>query len=115
MTIEKRARPIQMKFRVDRMEQDAIMRRKKESGIKNFGVFARQLLVNGQLRVVDFSTLKNLRVEINKIGVNVNQIAKQVNEQDEASHHQVVACLDQLNQLKELLENVIEQEIRKEE
>ena len=40
----------------------------------NFGAYARKMLIDGYVVKTDYTTIKNLIKEINKIGVNINQI-----------------------------------------
>lgn len=46
---------------------------------ENFAAYARKMLIDGYVAKVDYSELKTVTAEIEKIGVNVNQIAKHVN------------------------------------
>jgi len=46
---------------------------------KNFSAYARKMLIDGYVIKVDYSELKAVTAEIQKIGANVNQIAKRVN------------------------------------
>ncbi len=45
----------------------------------NFSAYARKMLIDGYIINVDYSDIKVQTAEIQKIGVNVNQIAKRVN------------------------------------
>lgn len=111
----KRSRPIMKRFFVDEKEEKFIKKQMEQAGIKNFSLFARQMLVMGEVRVIDFSSLKKLRLEINKVGVNINQIAKKVNENDHASRSDIQECQDQLEELRQVVNELIQSEIRQEE
>jgi len=45
----------------------------------NFGAYARKILIDGYVIAVDTADIKAMTAEIQKIGVNFNQIAKCVN------------------------------------
>ena len=45
----------------------------------NFSAYARKMLIDGYIINVDYSDIKAQTAEIQKIGVNVNQIAKRIN------------------------------------
>ena len=66
-------------------------------GTKNFGAYARKMLIDGYIIVVDYTEQKKLAAEINKIGVNINQIAKKYNE-----HNYVEPRADLLEKLDEV-------------
>ena len=40
-------------------------------GTENFGAYARKMLIDGYIIVVDYTEQKKLAAEINKIGVNI--------------------------------------------
>ncbi len=52
----------------------------KKAGISNKSAYIRKMILDGMIINTDLTILKNLSYEINKVGVNVNQIAKMVNE-----------------------------------
>lgn len=45
----------------------------------NFSAYARKMLIDGYIVNIDHSDIKMQTAEIQKIGVNVNQIAKRIN------------------------------------
>lgn len=112
---DKRSRPIMKRFFVDEKENQFIKKRMEEADISNFSVFARQMLIMGEVRVIDFPALKQLRFEINKVGININQIAKKVNENDFASRNDIQDCQDQIEEIRQLVNTLIQSEVRKEE
>lgn len=73
-------RPIQIKFRVNTTEYNSIKERMKECHIKNLSKYMRQMALHGCVIITDYSELKERNYELHKIGVNINQIAKKVNE-----------------------------------
>ena len=52
----------------------------KKAGISNKSAYIRKMILDGMIINTDLTILKNLSYEINKVGVNVNQIAKLLNE-----------------------------------
>ena len=77
-----RKRDIQKKLFVNEEEDKIIKEKMKQLGTDNFGAYARKMLIDGYVVKTDYTTIKNLIKEINKIGVNINQIAKRTNEDD---------------------------------
>lgn len=108
---EKRKRMIQKKIRLTEEEARFISTKVSESGMANFNSFARIMLIMGEVKILNFEELRELRKEINRIGVNVNQIAKKVNEDDQVSLNE----LSQILELQKNLKDTVNQFIQKQE
>lgn len=74
-----RKRNIQIKFRVTEQEHDLIFQKMAQIPTKNLAAYMRKMAIDGYVVNVDYTELKAVTAEIQKIGVNVNQIAKRVN------------------------------------
>lgn len=75
------------KFFVNEKEDERIKLMMKETGITNFSIFARRACCNKEIFTLDFSEYKNIiseisstKSELKRIGNNINQIAKHLNE-----------------------------------
>ena len=77
-----RKRAIQLKLWVDENEKNLIEEKMKILGTRNFGAYARKMLIDGYIIKVDYSEQRKLAAEVNKIGVNINQICKRINSTD---------------------------------
>jgi hypothetical protein len=108
---EKRKRPVQKLIRLTDEEARFISDKVAESGMTNFNSFARIMLIMGEVKILNFEELKELRQAINRIGVNVNQIAKKVNEDDQVSLNE----LSQILELQKYLKDTVNQFIQKQE
>jgi len=67
-----------------------IEKRMQEANLTNFGEFARKSCLDKKIYTVDFSSLKEImstiaqaNLEVNRIGNNLNQIAKYLNESEQ--------------------------------
>jgi hypothetical protein len=74
-----RKREIVLRLCVTEAEREMIYEKMEQYGTNNFGAYARKILIDGYVINTDFSDLKAVCAEMQKIGVNVNQIAKRVN------------------------------------
>jgi SepF-like predicted cell division protein (DUF552 family) len=74
-----RKRTVQIKFRVTEMERDLILEKMRLLHTDNMAAYLRKMAIDGYILIADHSELKALAAEIQKIGVNVNQIARRVN------------------------------------
>ncbi|GAA0054602.1 UNVERIFIED_CONTAM: plasmid mobilization relaxosome protein MobC [Streptococcus canis] len=97
---DNRSRPILKRFFVNEEEEQLIEEQKKRAGLDNFSTFARLMLTTGQVKVVHFEEVIALRKELNRIGVNINQIAKMVNTDEVVT----VESVTYLNHQLELIE-----------
>lgn len=102
---------IQKKIRLTEEEARFISTKVAESGMTNFNAFARIMLIMGEVKILNFAELKELRQAIHRIGVNVNQIAKKVNEDDQVSLKE----LGQILELQKDLKDTVNQFIQKQE
>ena len=85
--IKNRERSIQKKFFVNEKENERIKLMMRKTGINNFSIFARRACCNKEIFSIDFSEYKNIiseisatKSELKRIGNNINQMAKHLNE-----------------------------------
>jgi hypothetical protein len=69
----------QVKFRVTEAERELIDEKMKLLGTDNLSAYMRKMAIDGYIINTDWTDIKAMTAEIQKIGVNINQIAKRVN------------------------------------
>ena len=74
-----RKRTVQVKFRVTEEERALIEQKMKLVPTRNMEAYLRKMAIDGYIIRVDHADIKAMTAEIQKIGVNINQIAKRVN------------------------------------
>ena len=74
-----RKRTVQLKFRVTEAERDLILEKMKLIPTRNMPSYLRKIAIDGNIIQIYHSDIKAMTAEIQKIGVNVNQIARRVN------------------------------------
>ena len=74
-----RKRKFVLRVPVTPEERALIQQKMAQLGTKNFSAYARKMLIDGYIIQIDHSDIKAMTAEIQKIGVNVNQIARRVN------------------------------------
>lgn len=74
-----RKRNVQIKFRVTEQERGLIEQKMAQVPTQNLAAYARKVLIDGYIIQIDHTDIKAMTAEIQKIGVNINQIAKRVN------------------------------------
>ena len=110
MTEVKRNRYIEKKIRLRPDENNYIKNKMDNAGRKNFNAFALEMLIQGQVTIVDFKSLSDLKIAIDRVGKNVNQIAKKVNESGDVSKNDI----DETKNLLKEIEKVVYQTIQTE-
>ena len=74
-----RTRPIRKEICLNEQELNLIQHKMRQLGTHNFGAYARKMLIDGYIIVVDYTEQKKLAAEINKIGVNINTVCRRIN------------------------------------
>ena len=74
-----RKRKIVLRVPVTQEERELIEQKMALLHTKNFSAYARKMLIDGYIVNMDTTDIRAQTAEIQKIGVNVNQIAKRVN------------------------------------
>ena len=74
-----RTRPIRKEICLNEQELNLIQNKMRQLGTHNFGAYARKMLIDGYIIVVDYTEQKKLAAEVNKIGVNINTVCRRIN------------------------------------
>ena len=75
-----RTRNIVLRVPVTVEERAMIERKMQQMGTGCFSVYARKMLIDGYVVRLDYSDVKAMTAELQKIGTNINQLAKRVND-----------------------------------
>lgn len=103
MRTENRKRPIIKKVAFTNHEYAQVRRAMEQMNAPTFQYYAKNQIIQGKVVRIDFSELKNLRVAVNRIGGNINQIAKHANENQAISQKELSQVLQHLDEIKELI------------
>ena len=74
-----RTRKIVLRVPVTPEEQELIRQKMALLHTRNFSAYARKMLIDGYVVHIDTTDIRAQTAELQKIGVNVNQIARQLN------------------------------------
>lgn len=107
-------RPITRKVRFNNEENEYINRKISESPFKTFQNFARIMLLTGEIKMIDYTELHSLNGEVNRIGNNVNQLARLAHRFDEISSEDIQKLTDTMDELKRLVSEKLQEELQKE-
>lgn len=74
-----RTRPIILRFAVTEYEKRLIAGKMQQIGTKNFGAYARKMLIDGYIIKVDYTQQKKLATAVSRIASNINLICRRIN------------------------------------
>ena len=74
-----RTRPIIMRLAVTEYEKELIEGKMQQLGTKNFGAYARKMLIDGYIIKVDYTQQKKLAAAVSRVASNINQICRRSN------------------------------------
>lgn len=77
---KKRKRAVQIIVRVTQEEKAEILKNMESVGISNLSVYARKMMLDGQIIHADFTEIKELSRQLGYLARNINQIALRANE-----------------------------------
>ena len=74
-----RTRPIRKEICLNEQELSMIRHKMNQLGTRNFGAYARKMLIDGYIIKVDYTEQKKLAATVNRIASNINQICRRIN------------------------------------
>ena len=94
-----RKRNVQIIVRVTEDERALIEEKMKQIPTMNLSAYSRKMLIDGYIIVLDLQEVKTQTAQLQKIGVNVNQIARRINGTGRI-------YVDDMDEIKRLMEEV---------
>lgn len=84
-----------------------IINKKAEASKLNRTKYIIETLINGYVIVQDLESLRNLTNEINKIGVNINQIAKHINTTNNIYKSDMEEIKEKVEEIYKIVESIL--------
>lgn len=106
-----RTRTIQMKFFVTKEEKEMIELKMKQLGTENTSAYLRKMAIDGYVIKKDYSELKDLAVQMSKIGTNINQIAHKVNATSSIYKSEITELQNRMDELWQLLKSTLSNQL----
>ena len=103
MVTKNRTRVNRFEFRATDDEATKLRKNINLSNKETFQAYAYDLLLEGKIETYDYSELQKLRIEVNRIGQNVNQLVRYVNTFDEIDNELFKALQSEIDDMKKLL------------
>lgn len=98
--MENRKRNVQIIVRVTEDERTLIEEKMRQIPTMNLSAYSRKMLIDGYIIVLDLQKVKAHTVQLQKIGGNLNQITKRINETERIYDND-------MDELKRLMDEVM--------
>ena len=102
-----RKRQIVLRVPVTPEERALIQQKMAQLGTRNFSAYARKMLIDGYIVHMDTSDIRAQTAELQKIGVNVNQIARRVNATGTVYEADIQEIKERLAQIWQLQRSIL--------
>ena len=106
-----RTRPIIMRLAVTEYEKELIERKMQQLGTKNFGAYARKMLVDGYIIKVDYTQQKKLAAAVSRVASNINQICRRINSKGNLYEDDVTELKERQKEIWQLLKSSQSEEL----
>ena len=74
-----RKRPIRKELCLNESEWNLIQHKMRQLGTRNFGAYARKMLIDGYIIKVDYTEQKKLAATVSRIATNINHVCRRIN------------------------------------
>lgn len=109
--MKKRKREILKRVFFSQEELNIISKKMEIIGTDNFSAYVRKMTIDGMIINQDFSNIKQLIFEINRIGNNINQIAKNVNINNSANINELKSVNKKMEEIWHILKSEISKQL----
>lgn len=98
-----RTRPIRKEICLNEQELSLIRHKMNQLGTRNFGAYARKMLIDGYIIKVDYTEQKKLAGAVSRVASNVNQICRRINSTGRCYEDDVAELKERMADIWELL------------
>ena len=102
-----RKRNIQLKIWLTEEERRLIDEKMKLLPTSQIGAYIRKMAIDGLIIYTDTTNIKEMNKELHSIGVNINQIAKRVNETGSIYEEDIKEIQERLNKIWQLQRTIL--------
>ena len=74
-----RTRPIRKEICLNETELNLIQHKMRQLGTRNFGAYARKMLIDGYIIKVDYTEQKKLAAAVSRVASNINHVCRRIN------------------------------------
>ena len=107
----KRTRTIIMRLAVTEYEKELIERKMEQLGTKNFGAYARKMLIDGYIIKVDYTQQKKLAAAVSRAATNINHVCRRINSTGHFYEDDVAELKERQKEIWQLLKSSQSEEL----
>ena len=74
-----RTRPIRKEICLNEQELSMVRHKMNQLGTRNFGAYARKMLIDGYINKVDYTEQKKLAAAVSRVASNINHVCRRIN------------------------------------
>lgn len=105
--MKNRLRNIDLHVMVTEEEKELILKRMNNIGVTNMGAFIRKMAIDGEIFLIDNMPLKEMNMNLTRVGSNINQITKRVNSTDRYYKEDFVEIKEMLDEIWQLQKSIL--------
>ena len=98
-----RTRPIRKEICLNEQELSMVRHKMNQLGTRNFGAYARKMLIDGYIIKVDYTEQKKLAAAVSRAASNINQICRRINSTGHVYEDDVAELKERMADVWELL------------
>ena len=98
-----RTRPIRKEICLNEQELSMVRHKMNQLGTRNFGAYARKMLIDGYIIKVDYTEQKKLAAAVSHAASNINQICRRINSTERCYEDDVAELKERMADVWELL------------
>lgn len=98
-----RTRPTRKEICLNEQELSMVRHKMNQLGTRNFGAYARKMLIDGYIINVDYTEQKKLAAAVSRAATNINQICRRINSTGRCYEDDVAELKERVADVWELL------------
>ena len=106
-----RTRPIRKEICLNETELQLITHKMQQLGTRNFGAYARKMLIDGYIIKVDYTQQKKLAAAVSRAASNINQICRRINSTGHFYEDDVAELKERQKEIWQLLKSSQSEEL----
>ena len=106
-----RTRPIRKEICLNETEWNIILQKMQQLRTRNFGAYARKMLIDGYIIQVDYTEQKKLAAAVSRIAANINHVCQRINQTGHFYEDDVAELKEKVGEVWELLKQYQKEEL----
>ena len=98
-----RTRPIRKEICLNEQELSVVRHKMNQLDTRNFGAYARKMLIDGYIIKVDYTEQKKLAAAVSRIATNINHVCRRINSTGHFYDADVAELKERMTDVWELL------------